>query len=85
MADYSRYMACGCSYYSTHHNLNCKEHPDYEKRKLAENSGMRPVWKNSGDIMSEMRIVYFECQRGCGCLVWNISSHIKNVCVSDGK
>lgn len=47
--------------------------------RLNRANGFHPVYVRRGDTFSE-DLAYYQCRRGCGTLVWDIETHIKNVC-----
>ena len=74
MADYS-YSCCG----GPPHKQSCKFHHNYA------------VWKAHQEVLARYRSQGFvsfgndglyKCRRGCGTVVWDVDTHIKNVCPS---
>lgn len=70
MADYDWTKPCGCPL--MYHRDTCKEHPDFVYYEEARR--VRPL----GFVMLKKGL--YGCRRGCGCVVWNVDDHIKNVC-----
>ena len=43
--------------------------------------GLHPVYADAHTMGGQpLYIDHYECRRGCGCLVWNPTEHVKNVC-----
>lgn len=89
MADYSRAYErsceCAASLFSSH-DTSCPESPVYLTMKEARAiGGFSPVYDYTGTGVIR-GVKYWFCDRGCGCVVFDIKTHVKNVCVSwDGE
>ncbi len=75
MADYDWGDSC-CGRFMSQHEEWCLKHPDRAfilRKEALLDFGF--VWIKKASA--------FECRRGCGCLVFDPETHMKNVCTGD--
>lgn len=78
MSNYDWSKPCGCQLMGQHRRL-CEDNPAYERnvredKVHAERRIQGFVWDVGSDA--------WYCRRGCGCVVWDVEAHTKNVCTS---
>jgi hypothetical protein len=89
MADYDWKQDCGCPLMGPHAKF-CKRNPHYKANlqdaAIKENIEREiATWRAQGFIYLGMaegtrNQMLWGCRRGCGCVIWDIPTHIKNVC-----
>lgn len=82
MADYSDAYRSSCNYCGSWygHSQECTSPQMTTARAIqaAKENGFTPAESRSGYFMPEK----WKCNRGCGCVVWDMETHMKKVCTT---
>lgn len=74
MADYDWFSVSCCTGSTiSGHDITCENNPNHSMYRYAKQHNMTLFWVDG-------RPVAYKCNRGCGCIIWDIDAHIENVC-----